>query len=479
MVNAAGEGFNKRLPPDRTVAVALDLTKAFDSVDHCSLLNKVAATTLPNSLVRWLANYLHGRQIRTVFQENVSKARLLKVGTPQGSIISPHLFNFYVAELPEPPAPLKLVSYADDMTVFGTGKLEVVQAHINDYLPRLKASLDDLYLSISAPKSAATLLTKETQQIRHMERLVNVHIGGVRIPVSKNPKILGVTLDPQLRFHEHVSEVDKRVRRNNNVLKALSSTKEGQDKETLLATYKAIGRSLIDYAAPVWSTNASLTSFKKLQTAQNAALRIALGVPKMAHEDHLHTETKILKVQEHTEMLAAQYLAKCYDPQHACHDLSLAPDLAQFPRDKFCSITRKHREWVEAVMVWDPGGRIPDCRLAVKAIHTQAVSKSVNERGSNRVLGEKPPPVSSREKRFPRKIRCTLSQLRSGFSIFTNSYRSIISNVPDICPDCQGTPHDPVHLFNCPARRTVLTVRDLWMKPAATSNFLDLPGLMR
>ena len=359
------------------------------------------------------------------------------------------------------------------MTVFGTGKLEDVQTRMNVYLQQLKAGLDDLHLSISAPKSSVTLLTKETQQICHMEHLLHVNIEGDRIPVKKNPKILGVTLDPQLMFHEHVADVNKRMRRNTNVLKALASTKEGQDKETLLATYKAIGRSLPDYAAPVWSTNASKSSFGKLQVAQNGALRVALGVHKMAHEDHLHVESKMLKVREHADMLSAQYLAKCYNQQHVCHELSRPPDLTQFPRDKFISLTRKHRDWVEATRIWDPGGAA-NCRQAMKDIHVQAVARAMGSRGNNRVLGEKPPPVSSREKRLSRKARCTLSQLRSGFSIFTNSYRSIISNTPDVCPNCQGAPHDTNHLFACPARRTALTVRDLWMKPAATTKFLQL-----
>ena len=76
------------------------------------------------------------------------------------------------------------------------------------------------------PKSAVTLLTKQTQQIKRMEQELDVHIGGEAIPVQKNPKILGVTLDPQLFFHEHVANIDRRVRRNCNVLKELGSNLE-------------------------------------------------------------------------------------------------------------------------------------------------------------------------------------------------------------------------------------------------------------
>ena len=79
------------------------------------------------------------------------------------------------------------------------------------------------------------------------------------------------------------------------MLKELAGSSWGQDKETLLLTYNALGKSIASYAAPVWSTNVSDSSFKKIQTAQNAA-------------DHLHTESITLKVRDHSDMLSTQYL---------------------------------------------------------------------------------------------------------------------------------------------------------------------------
>ena len=61
------------------------------------------------------------------------------------------------------------------------------------------------------------------------------------------------------------------------MLKALAGSSWGQDKETLLLTYKSLGKSIASYAAPVWSTNASESSFKKIQKAQNVSLRTATG----------------------------------------------------------------------------------------------------------------------------------------------------------------------------------------------------------
>ena len=84
--------------------------------------------------------------------------------------------------------------------------------------------------------------------------------------------------------------------------------------ETLLITYKAVGRSIINYAAPVWSTNLRDTNYRNIQYTQNEALRIATGCHKMSSVDHLHVAAEIMKVREHLELLSAQYLARCLEP---------------------------------------------------------------------------------------------------------------------------------------------------------------------
>ena len=86
--------------------------------------------------------------------------------------------------------------------------------------------------------------------------------------------------------------------------------------------YKAVGRSIINYAAPVWSTNLRDTNYRNIQYTQNEALRIATGCHKMSSVDHLHVEAKMLKVREHSEPLSAQYLSRCLEPGHVCHSIT-------------------------------------------------------------------------------------------------------------------------------------------------------------
>ena len=94
------------------------------------------------------------------------------------------------------------------------------------------------------------------------------------------------------------------------MLKALTRSSWGHEKETLLMSYNAVGKSIVSYAAPVWSTNGSYSSFKKIQTAQSAALRTVTGAHKMASIDHLHQESLTLKVKDHSGMISAHVPCK-------------------------------------------------------------------------------------------------------------------------------------------------------------------------
>ena len=107
-----------------------------------------------------------------------------------------------------------------------------------------------------------------------------------------------------------------RVKSRNKILKAITGSTWGKNKETLLDTYKAIGHPLIDYAVPVWAPSISDTQMTRLQTLKNQELRTVTGSHSMTAESHLHDECKILTVRDHCTLLTRQHLIKC---EHSCH----------------------------------------------------------------------------------------------------------------------------------------------------------------
>ena len=151
-------------------------------------------------------------------------------------------------------------------------------------------------LLISSPKSSVTLFTPDPAQANTHPK---INIDDSEPPLVRSPKLLGMYLDTLFSFNTHCVQVVNRVSKRNNVLNALAGTNLGQQKETLLMTYTALGRSNADYATPVSSTNASESNVGKIQRAHNEALGIITGSHKMSSIDHLHKETEIRQVEDH------------------------------------------------------------------------------------------------------------------------------------------------------------------------------------
>ena len=160
-------------------------------------------------------------------------------------------------------------------------------------------------------------------------------------------------------------------------------------------SYKAVGTWIINYAAPVWNPN--------VPYIQNKALRIATGCYKMSSIDHLHTEAGMLKVKEHSELLSAQYLATCLEPENICHSITTRVTPKRQMKD---TLFFRHHYTVEPMMI------TKDRKASPQAFHTDRVNKSWKECSArwsssvNQLL---------RERLNQEGTLAPLSQLRSGY----------------------------------------------------------------
>ena len=93
-----------------------------------------------------------------------------------------------------------------------------------------------------------------------------------------------------LRPKTHIHSITVQAHQSLQMIKALTATGWGKQKETLMATYKTVMRPALEYASSIWSPLASSTSINKLQVMQNAALRTATGCTQDTNIQHLHDE---------------------------------------------------------------------------------------------------------------------------------------------------------------------------------------------
>ena len=191
-----------------------------------------------------------------------------------------------------------------------------LEESINCNLEVIAAYLKDNSLLISTPKSSVMLFIPDTHQAKTHLRII---IEDLQLLLVQCPKILSVYLDTSLSFNKTSGHIAERVSSRNNILKALACTFWRQQKETLLRRYKAVGRPIINYAASVWSTNLRDTNYRNILCTQKDALRIDNGCHKMSSVNHLHVEAKMMKVIKDSELLSAQHLDICLEPDNVCH----------------------------------------------------------------------------------------------------------------------------------------------------------------
>ena len=192
----------KGSPSRRTVSLAIDFSKAFDTVSHDLLLECLMETTLPS-----ISCYLHGRSASCQYRQARSGFRSVGAGVPQGSVISPCLFNFFVSDYPHT-ADLHS-SYADDFTaVVFDHNIHAASQRMSDHAADALQWAADHGLQVSVNKSNCTLFTSDT----HQSRLdPSVSCNGNTFPLCRSPKLLGVTFDTHFTFSPHIRGVAERA----------------------------------------------------------------------------------------------------------------------------------------------------------------------------------------------------------------------------------------------------------------------------
>ena len=241
-----------------------------------------------------------------------SPPRAVTLGVPQGGVLSPDLFNFFIADQPSV-ADLH-IGFADDSH---DAESAVVVSDAADRLSvamdKLDRWVDDKGLTLAPDKSTVTLFTPDTHQsfLHPM-----VHLRGAALTLERYPTVLGVKFDPHFTFAHHAKAVATKARSRLALLKATAGSTWKASKETLLTTFKGLIKSVLNYAAPIWAPNTSPSSFQRLQIVQNAALRVVTGCHVATPINHLHSEVWELPVEPHAHMLGAQFLATALQPNH-------------------------------------------------------------------------------------------------------------------------------------------------------------------
>ena len=245
-------------------ALLMDLSKAFDCLPHCLLIAKLHAYGFTNTACLLVASYLSDRQQRVKLGNARSDWKNLNKGVPQGSIMGPFLFNFFIHDLYYFIETSTLLNYADDDTL--------VYSH---------ESKEELYSKLSNDSQIAIQWFSENgmkanpnkfQFIvahRYTDVTDPIMIGSLSLNPEPHVKLLGITIDKRLNFDFYVNSLCKRAGKQLNVLKRFSNILGQNQRLRIFQTFIA---SIFDYCPTVWNF-CSKTKAKLIEKIQERGLR--------------------------------------------------------------------------------------------------------------------------------------------------------------------------------------------------------------
>ena len=185
-------------PTARTIAVALDMSKAFDTINIHTLIRKLLHTNIPGTIIKFIANYIKGRIAYTTYINYTSSKRQFTTGVPQGGVLSPTLFKMYTADIPPPRAPVQVIAYADAITITSTNtRTSAANKYIQPYLHKVFAWTKQNNLTLNPDKTTCTLFTPDPAEYKSN---LDLKINNTALPMAAHPMIMGLTLDPTLTY---------------------------------------------------------------------------------------------------------------------------------------------------------------------------------------------------------------------------------------------------------------------------------------
>ena len=275
LTQSISDGFQSR-PAQRTVLALLDFSKAYDTVWREELLSELVGAGVPRRFVQWLRGFLRNRKACVRVDGVQGQFRAFKQGLPQGSVLAPLLFLFYINSLKAAiPNDVCMSMYADDVVVWAQDRSkERAAAQVEEAVTAVVQWSSRKKLRLSAGKCAVAFFSSDPREASW--RPV-VRVGGDVIRFEPRPSFLGVEFDRTLSFRSHAASVAGRAISRCRVLAALSGQEWGWDRRSLVQVFLCYIRPLLDFCAAGWQPWLAASNFAVLERAQNRALRWVTG----------------------------------------------------------------------------------------------------------------------------------------------------------------------------------------------------------
>ena len=296
------------------VNVLIDLRKAFDTVAHHVLLDKLFSYGIRGTPLNWFRTYLRNRRQYVRVGSFDSSEKIINIGVPQGSTLGPILFLLFINDLPNASSLLFPTLFADDTTLsIARNEFSDLISVLNQELQSVKEWTVSSRLSINVDKTEMVLISnKNVMNINGQVLFDNEFLN-----FSNSCVFLGTRLDHKLSFADHTGYVLDKLSKNTGILYRI---KDDMTPQARLNYYYALLYPYLSYNIVVWGSTFQC-HLNPVVLIQKRIMRLIAGADFLAHTSPLFKEFKVLKFNDIFTYSVSVYMFKAirdgyYSPQH-------------------------------------------------------------------------------------------------------------------------------------------------------------------
>ena len=291
---------------ENTLGVFLDLSKAFDTINHTILLHKLEFYGVRGLALNWFKSYLTTRKQYVLYNNVKSRTLDITCGVPQGSILGPLLFLIYVNDIANCLNHSKVIVFADDTTIFSSSKsIHSLYKNVNADLAELSNWFRANKLALNVNKSNYMLFRSNATLDTHVGNILK--IGPDEIEHKTSCKFLGIIIDNQLRWNDHINYINVQISRSVYILK---SVKHVLPSKLLKTLYFTMVQPYLTYGIILWGSTFQCYT-KQTIVLQKKAIRCIHKAHYNAHTEPLFYRSKLLKLNDLYRFELAKFMFDC------------------------------------------------------------------------------------------------------------------------------------------------------------------------